>query len=463
MQLKISQNADPNYLAVVVKCPEIRDHPNADRLSLVTIFGNDVVVGKGQYTTGEKLIYFPVESCIKPEFLSWANLFDHPDLNADQKTKGFFSSKGCRVKAVKLREIPSQGFLYPVSKFKEYYNVSESLFKVDDSFDTVGHHHLVTKYVRNEKNTQEQTFKKSKIPNWVNNTIGILPRPIRKTLFKPIKWYYGLSADDGIKSQIIDGQFKFHYKTEQLGRNIWILNPNDHITITSKMHGVSSIFGNILCKKKMNIFQSLGKKFFNLNISETEYKFVYSSRNVIKNRRDGKYTEDVWGQHAEKLDRLIPEGVTIFGEIVGYSSFTKCVQKNYDYGNAMGENELRVYRITKTSADGVVTEYSWEEIEKLCEELKLDTVPKYYDGLAQDLFPDIPLDKDWSSKWLEKLKLAFLDKTCEICTSGVVNEGIVVKINSRENKPVFKFKSPLFTLKESSDRDTGEVDMEEES
>jgi hypothetical protein len=463
MHLHISENADPNYLAVVVKCPEIKPHPNADRLSIVNIFGNDVIVGKGQYTMGEPLVYFPVESCIKPEFLSWANLLDRPELNADEKTKGFFSPKGCRVKAVKLREIPSQGFLYPVFKLKEYYNVSENIFRDGTSFDTVGDHHLVTKYVRNDKKPQEQVFKKSKIPNWINNTMGILPRPIRKALFPPIKWYYGLSADNGIKSQIIDGQFKFHYKTEQLGRNIWILNPNDHITITSKLHGTSAIFGNILCKKKLTLLQSVGKKLLNLNIPETEYKMVYSSRSVLKNRQDGKYTEDVWGQHAEKLQGIIPEGITIFGEIVGYSSPAKCIQKNYDYGNTLGENELRVYRVTNTDINGVVTEYSWSEIETLCHYLKLDTVPKYYEGLAQDLFPDIILDEQWCNNWLAKLKDVYLDKTCELCKSGAVNEGIVVKINSRDSKPVFKFKSPKFVLKESSDRDTGEVDMEEDS
>jgi len=61
------------------------------------------------------------------------------------------------------------------------------------------------------------------------------------------------------------------------------------------------------------------------------------------------------------------------------------------------------------------------------------------------------------------LKEKYLDKKCEFCKSGVVNEGVVVKINSKDTKPVFKFKSPLFVLKESAARDNGEAYMEEES
>ena len=90
------------------------------------------------------------------------------------------------------------------------------------------------------------------------------------------------------------------------------------------------------------------------------------------------------------------------------------------------------------------------------------TVPVYYDVIAKDMF-GFAVDENWHEKFLSRLKEEYLDKPCEYCTTGVVREGIVVKINSREAKPVFKFKSPTFLVKESEARDNGEEDMEEES
>jgi hypothetical protein len=82
--------------------------------------------------------------------------------------------------------------------------------------------------------------------------------------------------------------------------------------------------------------------------------------------------------------------------------------------------------------------------------------------LAVDLF-DIPLDNNWNDNFLAKLKESYLDSVCTLCTTGVVNEGIVLRIESSEKKTAFKFKSPLFLVKESADRDNNEVDIEEES
>jgi hypothetical protein len=457
MKLIKSNDHDPNYLAEIITIPAISPHPNADRLELTEVFGNTVVLGKGLYKEGEKVIYFPVESCLSAEFLSWANLFDKPELNADGETKGFFSNKGCRVKAVKLREIPSQGFLFKVSKLAEYYKTSESDFKVGTSFDTVGDNLLVKKYVRPTSNSHEN-IKKSKVPNWINKTVGYLPRPVRRIVFIPIQKYYGVDKCNGIKSLIVDGQFKFHYKTEHMGKNAWLLKPDDVISVTEKLHGTSAIFANILCKKPQNFIQRI----FGADSKETAYKLVYSSRSVLKNRKDGKFTDDVWGKHAEEIDGKIPAGYAIFGEIIGWVSSGKQVQKNYDYGVTRGESELVVYRVTETNEQGEARELSWDEIESFCKSCNLNTVPVHYSGRAGDLF-NIPEDEQWAENFLIELKKKHLDKKCELCTTGVINEGVVVKINNSKLKPAFKFKSPLFVVKESASRDSGEADMEEES
>lgn len=459
-KLKITEGADPNYLATVVKIPTIKEHPNADKLSIVEIFGNTIIIGKGSYTEGDSVVYFPVECAISRKFLSWANLLDKAELNADGVTKGFFG-KQSRVKAISLRSIPSQGFLFKVSELSKYYKIDENTFKVGDVFDTVGDDVLVTKYVKGtERNKGENSVKKSRVPNWLNTTIGVLPRPIRRGTYKFINAWYNRDME-GIKSRIMDGEFSFHHKTEQLGRNIFLVNPDDFITITSKLHGTSAIFSNILCKKSFSPLRSIGN-LAGMDIPTIEYKFVYSSRSVLKNRRDGKLTDDVWGVIAGELQDKIPEGYSVYGEIVGHTPGGATIQKNYDYGVAKGECEFRVYRVTYNLSDGKTKELEWYEIEEFCYEVGLKTVPLYFNGTARTLF-DLTFDKEWGNNFLSKLKETYLDKVCELCTSGAVNEGIVLRIESKDTKTALKFKSPKFIIGESAARDNNEVDMEEDS
>jgi hypothetical protein len=459
--LKITEGADPNYTASIVKISNVRPHPNADRLEIIEIFGNDVVVGKGQFSLDVLVVYFPVECAISRKFLSWANLLDKAELNADGVTKGFFGAKHGRVRAISLRSIPSQGFLFKVSELAKYYEIDEDTFKNGDVFDTVGDDVLVAKYVKGtERNKGENNVKMSRVPNWLNTTIGVLPRPIRIGTYKFINAWYNRDSG-GIKSQIVDGEFKFHYKTENGGRNIFLIKPDDFITITEKKHGTSSIYANVLCKKKFSPLRTLGN-LIGLEIPTIEYKFIYSSRSVIKTRRDGKFTDDVWGLIAAELNGKIPQGYSVFGELVGYTPGGKMIQKNYDYSVPKGECKLEVYRITYNLSEGKVKELEWYEIEEFCYEHGLTTVPIHYSGLAGTLF-DIPLDKDWNNNFLTKLKEEYLDKTCKFCTTGVVNEGVVLRIESSVNKTALKFKSPRFTIQESAARDNNEEDMEEES
>lgn len=460
MKLSITEGADPNYLATIVKIPKINNHPNADKLELVEVFGNTIVVGKGSYTEGESVVYFPVESAISRKFLSWANLLNKAELNADGKTKGFFGKQN-RVKAIALRSIPSQGFLFKVSELSKYYGIDENTFKLGDTFDTVGDDVLVTKYIKGtEGQSNEATSKKSRVPNWLNNTLGYLPRPIRRSAYVFVNAWFNRNQE-GIKSQIVEGQFKLHYKTEQLGKNIWIVDPEDHITITNKVHGTSAIYANILCKKSFNPLRSM----FNWvggKLPTTEYKFVYSSRSLLKNRRDGKFTDDVWGVIAKELDGKIPTNYTLYGEIVGYTPSGKVIQKGYDYGVEVNKCEFWLYRVTYNLSNGEVYEFDWNDIEIFSQELGIKHVPVYYQGIASDLF-DIPINSDWHSNFLSTLKERYLDKTCELCTTGVVNEGIILRNESKKSKLALKFKSPKFLIRESEARDNNEEDMEENS
>jgi hypothetical protein len=62
-----------------------------------------------------------------------------------------------------------------------------------------------------------------------------------------------------------------------------MLSPNDNVVIMEKYHGTSFVVSNVLIKKKLSLKDRIGK-FFGMNILDTEYGLLYSSRKVIKNK-----------------------------------------------------------------------------------------------------------------------------------------------------------------------------------
>jgi hypothetical protein len=93
MSLQISKNANPNYLAKVVKLKGLQKHPGADRLQTVVIDFQTVITGM-EAKEGDIYIYFPVECTINTSFLSITNSFRDKTFNDDSEKTGFFESNG---------------------------------------------------------------------------------------------------------------------------------------------------------------------------------------------------------------------------------------------------------------------------------------------------------------------------------------------------------------------------------
>jgi RNA ligase (TIGR02306 family) len=101
----------------VRKVDSIQDHPNADRLTVVHIgeyrcISNKKEDGSWRYKVGDAVVYIP-ESAVVPEWLlKRLGFWD------DEKGKGVLAgSKGNRVKAIRLRDIFSEGILMPVESW----------------------------------------------------------------------------------------------------------------------------------------------------------------------------------------------------------------------------------------------------------------------------------------------------------------------------------------------------------
>lgn len=105
---------------------DVYDHPNADRLSIVTVDGYNCISAKQPdgahtYRPGDLVVYIPEDSVLTETLLK--------EMNFWKDDKGTLAGKqGNRVKAIKLRGVLSQGVLYPANENATVgQNVAEEL------------------------------------------------------------------------------------------------------------------------------------------------------------------------------------------------------------------------------------------------------------------------------------------------------------------------------------------------
>lgn len=265
---------------------------------------------------------------------------------------------------------------------------------------------------------------------------------------------------------MIEGQFRLHIDTGKLGDNIHILEPDDNLLTSNKIHGTSFVVGRVLVLRPLSLVDKIAK-FFGVQVVETHYDTIYSSRSVIKNDRPSDdhnhyYKEDVWAKAYNELSPFLTDGLTFYGEIAGYTPSGSYIQKSYDYSCKQGESKLYIYRITRTSTNGKVEEFPMREVIRFCKVRNLNHVPVLFDGKASEFLPQKPEQslEDWRKEFIDKLRKSYdMEKNCSLCRNPVPAEGVVVRIDSKSER-AFKFKSFLFLKKETEDLDKGEIDTE---
>ncbi len=417
-----------NYTCVVVKLPPKQAVVGLDKLVKVTVFGNDVLTQKDTDENGLYL-FFPAECQISEDYLSKNNEFRHKEKNAD-KTKGGFFEDTARVKAIKFKGVISSGYIAPISTLigvvgDDHYVLSK--LKEGDEFTDLDGVNICKKY----KITYQQSTSTESRHN------------------KKLKRF----------DKLVPNQFRFHQDTSQLARNLHLFEPDQIVVITDKWHGTSAIYSNVLVNKKLNWVEKLAKK-LGLDIVDKVYDKLYASRSVIKNQYINKevtagfYNEDIWGVVDKEVREKIEQGITLYGEIVGYLASGKMIQKNYDYGALRGEHKFLVYRITYTKPDGNVIEFSWQQIKDYCKKYSLETVRELYFGRLSAL----PIMDRTMFEWLQ---FNYLEQDCKYCVSKVPAEGIVVRIDGKDTYSAYKLKAKRFLEGESKTLDGGEVNIED--
>lgn len=510
----VSESMKEEYCAQICRVPKLTPIENSDRLAQVILNGFSIVVGKDDVKEGEVVIYCKNETEINGDFLSAnnqyelgerqrnANFREVDSLVAEGRTEeakrmvGFFNKHG-RVKMIRLRGCPSEGYIIK----------KESLVIWDKRFDDVD----LNDYLSHDEEGNERPFNfdtifgkefiKAYVPRVSVSQRGSVSRDIKRN--NRVKRF----------NRMVEGQFSFHYDTKKLNDNMWKIKPSDSVSVSVKMHGTSLIVGKLLVKQPLpNTIETkiaakkankLLRKAKNMQTRypwqrmvrdvamkrseahlpknfKTTYGPVFSSRTVIKNQYinpcqgGGFYGVDIWSEYGNLLYPYLPNGMTVYCEICGYlTGGTSPIQNGYDYGCEIGQNFAMPYRITMTSESGekeewdVVDVYEWtvniieEHPELTSRLLPMDIL---YHGKAEDLYADIPTDNHWHENVLERMKMDCtrlgMEKDEPLCKNKVPREGIVIRIDGDKTAEAFKLKTTAFLLREQKAIDAGTVDVE---
>ena len=442
--MKLNKPKNSNYAAVVVEIKTLVPLENCDNVQAAIIMGNQVIVSK-EVKVGDVGIFFPLECQLMHTYMYENNLYSHSEKNKDKDKKGYFSDNG-RVRCQKFRGNKSEGLYMPITSISEFLEKGDSVY-IGDEFDELNGEKICRKYVIKQQQSKREGSSK-----------------VNKSQKK--------------ESKIIDNQFRFHEDTFMLYKNLHRINPDDFISLTYKVHGTSAISSNIICKKKLNIFEKILIK-LGVNIITETYDNIYASRKVIKNpelnpNAQHYYNADIWGIANKKVFPLLQKGMTAYYEIVGYLPTGAMIQKDYDYGFIQPESPVAyvhgihygifVYRLTYTNPDGKVFEFSAKQVQEWCKKNDLTPVFELFYGKASEL---VPLDKRfkidaWKEKFLNTIKEKYNEHNCFICKNIVPEEGVVIRVEGLEFE-AYKAKSNAFYERETKLLDKGESNIEDEN
>lgn len=424
---------DSNYTASCIVLPELKPVAWLDNLMFVTVFGYWCIVGKD--SIAGKYIFFPAETVLSKEFLSENNLYRHENLNKDSTKKWFFWDDG-RVKAIKFKWVVSSWFIMPISclTYLWYESESYSELRIGDEFHSINGRSICSKY----------------------------RRPISAMR---LNWDWVVWKRKSFDI-IIPTQFRFHTSTPQFLKFLWDFTEWDMVTVTEKLHGTSAVFSNTLTTRKLWFIEKLARAMW-VWVQEVQYRPIYSSRTLIKNSNvnlsqdGGYYWEDIWWKYAAKLDWKIEKGITLYWEIVGYTSAWAFIQKGYHYGCKQGESKFYCYRMTYTTTDGNVIEFTDSQIRQYCKIREIDVVPliemtSVSDGWIKSRLTAL----EHFSDYIKYKYLTNIEVMCPMNEGKVPREWVVIRRDWQESYSAYKLKSQLFLAHETKEIDNGTEDLE---
>lgn len=494
-----------SYSAVIAKLVNVRAHPNADRVALATVCGNQVVVGLNARES-DLGVFFPDDGVLSIDMAHANNLFNDGSLNKDDTKTGYFSNPP-RVRAQNFRGEKSYGFWIELESLT-WTEVDLSTLEEGFQFTELNGHEVCRKYIN--------------------------PATLRAA--------HG-SAKAKAKARVAKrfAALKEHFDTKQLRQEIGSIPEGSVLYLTEKVHGTSGRTGNVIAERKLiepplttytdlkglqGVLKVIPRPFgrpirqatkflvntFFLCIGAVVgfinrvfplrpgYQVISGTRRVVLDPKQeieqGWYSGKKFRVQVHKMfEQLnIPKGLTFYYEIAGFDetgspimspqSIEKIDDKKllkdlrrlygdtmtYSYGcDPLGDKKYRVfvYRATLTSEDGFEVELPWAKVKDLCKKLGLEHVQEVTPPIEynlQGLFngeSEYWGDKSWTELLLEKVQ-NHLDEPSGIDKRHII-EGVCTRYEAPDGSiSILKDKSFGFKLLEGiikSNPDT--VDIEE--
>lgn len=405
------------HVAFIVKVEHLRPHSNADRLQVATFFGNDTIVSLDTHI-GEIGVYFPVDLQLSEEFCEKNNLVRKKDANGNN-IGGYLEEKR-NIKAIKLRGEKSDGLYLPISCF-DYLNLEHKLTP-GEKIDVLEGHEICKKYI-------------------------------------PMRQARSCDRKDGNRTRKnkapIAPLFAEHVDTEQLAYNHAAFEYGDLIEITLKMHGTSQRTGYlpVLQKYKRTLWDRIFRR-----EGTPIYDWGYVSgtrRTVLENYEGGFYGSNAFREeHAKYFEGKLYEGETVYYEVVGFlpsgtpimgtvdnkktndKQFIKKYGQHttFSYGCEVGQSDFYVYRMTLTTKEGYVVEYTPDYMRYRCEQMGAKCVPVFYKGYIPDAISITP------GAWVQNLAEQFYDGPDPVGKTHV-REGVVIRIVNKPKFTAYKHKN----------------------
>jgi hypothetical protein len=421
------------YAAYVCKLTNVRPHPNADRIKLATVFGNQIVVGLDSQE-GDIGIYFPTDGQLSEDYAKANNLVGYTDPETGEHKGGFFAENR-RVRTQKFRGEKSDGYFAPLSSL-DFFKPTKKELEVGFVFDSINGIKICQKY------------------------------------FIPVKHSGGGSHNKTKKKHQKNIMFKEHFDTEQWAYNKHKLQPNSLAILTLKQHGTSMRTGRVKEQiEDISFFKRIIRIVKKQDIQQ--WKVISGTRRVELG--DGFSEEGFYGnnsfrkKHHDILAPNLHKGETVFYEVVGWVNKdtpimliadNKKIQDKefvkrygdktiFTYGCPEGESDMYVYRITQTNEDGKSFELPWSAVKERCKELGVKTVPE----LAVVFNPTVA-DID--------TLIDFHVEGPDLIDPTHIREGVVIRLeNIGKEIYCLKHKNFFFKCLEGIVKDNGVADIEE--
>lgn len=116
----VDMDTNKRKLVTVRDIANIEPIEGADAIEVVTVEGWKVVVKKGEFSAGDKCVYFEIDSFLPTGNPAWQFL-------VDKSGRTFEGAVGHRLRTVKLRGQISQGFVVPLAALPQITNIDRDV------------------------------------------------------------------------------------------------------------------------------------------------------------------------------------------------------------------------------------------------------------------------------------------------------------------------------------------------